>query len=46
MADTIKSLYKQGAMHVAYYPDDPFKNHPDPKVMRQVFDLQPNRLIP
>ncbi len=46
MADTIKSLYKQGAMHIAYYPDDPFQNHPDPKIMREVFDLQPNRLIP
>ncbi|SPL71681.1 poly-beta-1,6-N-acetyl-D-glucosamine N-deacetylase PgaB [Acinetobacter stercoris] len=46
MAQTIKSLYSQGAMHIAYYPDDPFKNHPDPAVLREVFDLQPNRLIP
>ena len=46
IADTIKSLYQQGAMHVAYYPDDPFQNHPDPTIMRQVFDLKPNRLVP
>ena len=46
MADTIKSLYQQGAMHIAYYPDDPFKNHPDPKIMRDVFGLKTNRLVP
>lgn len=46
MADTIKSLYQQGAMHIAYYPDDPFKNHPDPKIMRDTFGLKTNRLVP
>lgn len=46
MADTIKSLYQQGAMHIAYYPDDPFQNHPDPVIMRQVFDLKTNSLVP
>lgn len=46
MADTIKSLYQQGAMHIAYYPDDPFKNHPDPKIMRDTFGLKTNGLVP
>ncbi|MEB5477473.1 poly-beta-1,6-N-acetyl-D-glucosamine N-deacetylase PgaB [Acinetobacter pollinis] len=46
LADTIKSLYAQGVMHVGYYPDDPIKGHPDPAVLRQAFDLQPNRIQP
>jgi len=33
MAATIKSLYQQGAMHIAYYPDDPIKQHPDVETM-------------
>ena len=46
MTDTIKSLYNQGALHVGYYPDDPFADHPDTEAMRKVFDLKSNRLIP
>ncbi|MCF9000208.1 poly-beta-1,6-N-acetyl-D-glucosamine N-deacetylase PgaB, partial [Acinetobacter nectaris] len=40
LADTIKSLYQQGVMHVAYYPDDPITGHPDPTIMRQAFDFK------
>ncbi|WP_353140766.1 poly-beta-1,6-N-acetyl-D-glucosamine N-deacetylase PgaB [Acinetobacter pragensis] len=46
MAKTIQSLYEQGAMHVAYYPDDPIKDHPDASVMRKAFDLKSSKLIP
>lgn len=46
MANTFKSLYQQGALHVGYYPDNPFKNHPDPQKLKAVFDTQPSGLIP
>ncbi|SDB82673.1 poly-beta-1,6-N-acetyl-D-glucosamine N-deacetylase PgaB [Acinetobacter boissieri] len=46
LADTITSLYNQGVVHVGYYPDDPIKGHPDPAVLRKVFDLKPNRVEP
>ncbi len=46
MADTIRSLYQQGAMHVGYYPDDPFKDHPDTKTMHDVFATKPSKLVP
>ncbi len=46
MASTIKSLYEQGAMHVAYYPDDPIKDHPDVNVMRKAFSLKSSKLVP
>lgn len=46
MATTIQSLYQQGAMHVAYYPDDPIQDHPDAKVLRKAFDLKSSKLIP
>ena len=46
MAATIKSLYQQGVMHVAYYPDDPIKDHPDVKTMRNVFGLKSSKLVP
>ena len=46
MATTIQSLYQQGVMHVAYYPDDPIKGHPDVKVMHDVFGLQSSKLVP
>lgn len=46
LSDTIKSLYDQGVIHVGYYPDDPIKGHPDPAVLRKVFDLKPNRVEP
>lgn len=46
MAATIQSLYEQGAMHVAYYPDDPIQDHPDPQILHKAFDLKSNKLIP
>ncbi|UUM29025.1 poly-beta-1,6-N-acetyl-D-glucosamine N-deacetylase PgaB [Acinetobacter colistiniresistens] len=46
MAATIKSLYEQGAMHVAYYPDDPIKGHPDVETMHKAFSLKSSQLVP
>jgi biofilm PGA synthesis lipoprotein PgaB len=46
MAQTIQSLYEQGAMHVAYYPDDPIQDHPDTRVLRKAFDLKSRKLVP
>lgn len=46
MADTIKMLYAQGVRHVAYYPDDPIRDHPDPAVLRPVFDRQSSAATP
>ena len=46
MAATIHSLYEQGAMHVAYYPDDPIKDHPDVNVMHKAFAEKSSRLVP
>lgn len=46
MADTINSLYQQGVIHVGYYPDNPIEDHPDPAVLRPVFDTKPNGLVP
>ena len=46
MASTIQSLYQQGAMHVAYYPDDPIQDHPNTQVLRQAFDLKSSKLVP
>jgi len=42
LADTIRTLYAMGVLHVGYYPDGPFANQPDPRVMRPVFGLKPN----
>ena len=46
MAKTIQSLYEQGVMHVAYYPDDPIQDHPNVKILRQAFDLKSSKLVP
>lgn len=46
MAETIKSLYQQGAMHVVYYPDDPIKGHPDVEIMHKAFALKSPQLVP
>ncbi|MBF7686881.1 poly-beta-1,6-N-acetyl-D-glucosamine N-deacetylase PgaB [Acinetobacter rathckeae] len=43
LANTIKSLYKQGVMHVGYYPDDPIKGLPDTTLMRKAFDTKVSR---
>ncbi|MFO1377436.1 MAG: poly-beta-1,6-N-acetyl-D-glucosamine N-deacetylase PgaB [Steroidobacteraceae bacterium] len=42
LADTIRRLYDQGVKNVAYYPDNLFRNNPDPAQLRPVFALQPN----
>jgi biofilm PGA synthesis lipoprotein PgaB len=41
LGETIRMLWDLGALHVGYYPDSPFKNHPDPAVMRRVFSQKP-----
>ena len=46
MTATIKSLYQQGAMHIAYYPDDPIKDHPDVKQMHDAFAQKSSQLVP
>ncbi|MGX5699823.1 poly-beta-1,6-N-acetyl-D-glucosamine N-deacetylase PgaB [Acinetobacter kookii] len=46
MAKTIESLYTQGVMHEAYYPDDPIQDYPDTHVLRKAFDLKSSKLIP
>ncbi|CAB1216106.1 Poly-beta-1,6-N-acetyl-D-glucosamine N-deacetylase [Acinetobacter bouvetii] len=46
MAKTIQSLYAQGVLHEAYYPDDPIQDYPDTHVLRQAFDLKSSKLIP
>ncbi len=38
IADTIAKLYSLGVKHIAYYPDDPIQDHPDPAILRAVFD--------
>lgn len=46
IADTIAKLYSLGAKHVAYYPDDPIQDHPDPAVLRAVFDSKSSKPAP
>ncbi|MGC3819845.1 poly-beta-1,6-N-acetyl-D-glucosamine N-deacetylase PgaB [Acinetobacter sp. G11] len=46
MARTIESLYTQGVMHEAYYPDDPIQDYPDTGVLRKAFDMKSSKLIP
>jgi biofilm PGA synthesis lipoprotein PgaB len=43
LADDIRNLYAWGVQNVAYYPDNLFKNNPDPAMLRPVFDTKPNR---
>jgi biofilm PGA synthesis lipoprotein PgaB len=42
LADAIRSLYDMGVQHVGYYPDGPFSEHPEARVMRSVLDGKPN----
>jgi len=42
LADTIQSLYNAGVEHIAFYPDDSIKDHPDPAVLKPVFDHKSN----
>lgn len=46
IANTINSLYQQGAIHVAYYPDDPIQEHPDPAIVSKAFDQKSNSMVP
>jgi biofilm PGA synthesis lipoprotein PgaB len=43
LADDIRNLYAWGVQNVAYYPDNLFKNNPDPVLLRPVFDTKPNK---
>ena len=42
LAGWIRSLYAWGVQNVAYYPDNLYRNNPDPAVLRPVFDSKPN----
>jgi poly-beta-1,6-N-acetyl-D-glucosamine N-deacetylase len=46
LGETIRMLWDLGALHVGYYPDSPFLNHPDPAVMRRVFSEKPAPVRP
>jgi biofilm PGA synthesis lipoprotein PgaB len=39
---TIRRLYDLGAVHIAYYPDMLFQNHPDPAAIRAVLATKPD----
>ena len=41
LSGTIKYLYDQGINHIAYYPDNLFKNNPNPEIMRKAFAQKP-----
>jgi biofilm PGA synthesis lipoprotein PgaB len=41
LAATLRSLWELGVLHVGYYPDSPFINHPDPAVIRRVLSQRP-----
>jgi len=44
--DTIRTLYALGVQNVAYYPDNLYRNNPDPALMRPVLDTKPDRAPP
>ncbi|HEV2607980.1 MAG TPA: poly-beta-1,6-N-acetyl-D-glucosamine N-deacetylase PgaB, partial [Xanthomonadaceae bacterium] len=46
IADTIRQLYAWGVQNIAYYPDNVFKNIPNPASLRPVFDSKPNNPTP
>ncbi len=41
LAETIRTLYRLGVQHVAYYPDVLFREHPDARVLRPALDARP-----
>jgi biofilm PGA synthesis lipoprotein PgaB len=41
LADTMRALYALGVQHVAYYPDVPFQEHPDARILRPAIDARP-----
>ncbi|MGZ8548560.1 MAG: poly-beta-1,6-N-acetyl-D-glucosamine N-deacetylase PgaB [Sulfuricurvum sp.] len=44
LSDTIKHLYDLGVHHIAYYPDNVFKNIPDANSMKQNFAYKSLRM--
>lgn len=44
LSDTIKDLYSMGVHHIAYYPDNVFKNNPDADTIREDFAQKPLRM--
>lgn len=44
LSDTIGHLYDLGVHHIAYYPDNLFKNNPDADRMKQDFSHKPLRM--
>ena len=42
LAEAIRRLYAQGVLHLGYYPDSLFNDHPDAAVMKSAFDSKPN----
>jgi biofilm PGA synthesis lipoprotein PgaB len=42
LAEAIRGLYALGALHVGYYPDDLFRDHPGAAAVRPAFDAKPN----
>ena len=44
LSDTIMHLYDLGVHHIAYYPDDLFKNVPDAQNMNQIFEHKALRM--
>lgn len=44
LSDTIKELYDMGVHHIAYYPDNVFKNIPDAQRINQDFAQKPQRM--
>ncbi|MGA8892322.1 MAG: poly-beta-1,6-N-acetyl-D-glucosamine N-deacetylase PgaB [Anaeromyxobacteraceae bacterium] len=48
IAETIRTLFDLGVVHVGYYPDTPMRSHPDPAVIRRVLSQRPEppRAVP
>jgi len=46
LAETLRTLFGLGVLHVGYYPDSPFINHPDPAVIRRVLSERPAPAAP
>jgi biofilm PGA synthesis lipoprotein PgaB len=42
LADTVRMLYGMGVKNVGYYPDNLYRNNPDPAQLRPVFATKPN----
>jgi len=40
MVDTVQRLNTWGARHIAYYPDDLFKDQPRLQLFRRVFSMR------